>query len=82
MSVLLILIFASLSLAAVFLFGFIWAVKSGQFEDTGTPALRILPEDPPAIAITEFRSNGSCERSISNPLPQKEGPINPFLNQS
>jgi cbb3-type cytochrome oxidase maturation protein len=45
MSVLLILILASLTLAAAFLAGFIWAVRSGQFEDTCTPSMRILTEE-------------------------------------
>ena len=45
MSVLLILILASLTIALVFLGGFIWAAKSGQFEDTCTPSMRILNED-------------------------------------
>jgi cbb3-type cytochrome oxidase maturation protein len=45
MSVILILIFASLAVALAFLAGFIWAVKAGQFEDTCTPAMRILSED-------------------------------------
>ena len=45
MSVILILILASLGVAVTFLAGFIWAVKSGQFEDTCTPAMRILSED-------------------------------------
>ena len=45
MSVILILILASLAVALAFLLGFIWAVKSGQFEDTCTPAMRILSED-------------------------------------
>jgi cbb3-type cytochrome oxidase maturation protein len=45
MSVILILILASLAVALAFLVGFIWAVKSGQFEDTCTPAMRILSED-------------------------------------
>jgi cbb3-type cytochrome oxidase maturation protein len=47
MSVILILILASLAVALVFLGGFIWAVRSGQFEDTCTPAMRILSEDEP-----------------------------------
>ena len=42
-----ILILASLAVALAFLAGFIWAVKSGQFEDTCTPAMRILSEDEP-----------------------------------
>jgi cbb3-type cytochrome oxidase maturation protein len=45
MSVILILILASLAVAAAFLACFIWAVKAGQFEDTCTPAMRILSED-------------------------------------
>ena len=45
MSVILILILASLAVAVAFLAGFIWAVKAGQFEDTCTPAMRILSED-------------------------------------
>ena len=45
MSVIVILILASLALAATFLAGFIWAVRSGQFEDTHTPALRVLFDD-------------------------------------
>lgn len=51
MAVILILILASLALAGGFLLGFIWAVRSGQFEDARTPALRILTEDKaPAAA--------------------------------
>ena len=47
MSVILILILASLAVALAFLAGFVWAVKAGQFEDTTTPAMRILSEDEP-----------------------------------
>jgi cbb3-type cytochrome oxidase maturation protein len=47
MSVIIILILASLGVAATFLGGFIWAVRSGQFEDTLTPSMRILAEEPP-----------------------------------
>lgn len=45
MSVLLILIFASLIIAGVFLVCFIWAVNAGQFEDTCTPSMRILTDE-------------------------------------
>ena len=46
MSVILILILASLAMWRWrFWPGFIWAVRSGQFEDTCTPAMRILGED-------------------------------------
>jgi len=45
MAVVVILILASLGFALVFLTGFVWAVRSGQFEDVETPGLRILTED-------------------------------------
>lgn len=45
MEVILILITLSLMLGLSFLIAFLWAVKSNQFEDTHTPALRILIED-------------------------------------
>jgi len=48
MSVILILILASLTLAVAFLIGFIWAVRSGQFEDTYTPSMRILADEEPS----------------------------------
>ena len=47
MSVLLILMLASLAVALLFLFGFFWSVNSGQFEDTCTPSMRILTDDEP-----------------------------------
>ena len=37
----------ALLLAGGFLIAYIWSVRSGQFEDTTTPAMRILPDDKP-----------------------------------
>lgn len=45
MSVLIVLILASLSVASLFLAAFIWAVKKNQYEDTYTPSIRILKND-------------------------------------
>lgn len=42
MSVLFIMIGASLILALGFLIAFLWAVKKGQYEDDYSPAVRIL----------------------------------------
>ena len=42
MSVIYILIGISIVVATGFLLAFIWAVKSGQFEDTYTPSVRML----------------------------------------
>jgi cbb3-type cytochrome oxidase maturation protein len=52
MSVIVLLIAAGGAVAAGFLGAFAWAVTSGQFDDTVTPALRVLERDPepPQIA--------------------------------
>lgn len=48
MSVMVILVAFSILVAAGFLFAFLWAVKSGQYDDRHTPALRMLFDDRPA----------------------------------
>lgn len=45
MSVIFILIIISMIVAGSFLALFIWAVKSGQFDDTITPSIRMLFDD-------------------------------------
>lgn len=45
MNILYLLIGASLLAALVFLALFIWSVRTGQFEDTYTPSVRILFDD-------------------------------------
>jgi len=45
MSVIFILIAASLCIALAFLVAFIWSVKTGQFDDDYTPSVRMLFED-------------------------------------
>jgi cbb3-type cytochrome oxidase maturation protein len=45
MNILYVLIGVSLFAALIFLAMFIWAVKSGQFEDNYTPSVRILFEE-------------------------------------
>jgi cbb3-type cytochrome oxidase maturation protein len=45
MSVIVLLIAAGGAVAAGFLAAFVWAVRSGQFDDTCTPAIRVLLED-------------------------------------
>jgi len=44
-SVIVLLIAAGGLVAGGFLAAFVWAVRSGQFDDTTTPALRILFDD-------------------------------------
>jgi cbb3-type cytochrome oxidase maturation protein len=47
MSVVFILVFVAIIMAGAFLVSFIWAVKSGQYEDTYTPSIRILFDELP-----------------------------------
>ncbi len=45
MSAIFLLIGISIVVAGGFLFAFLWAAKTGQFEDDRTPAMRILFDD-------------------------------------
>ena len=45
MSVIILLIVISVIVAVFFLGVFIWAVKTGQFDDTVSPSIRILFDD-------------------------------------
>jgi cbb3-type cytochrome oxidase maturation protein len=45
MNIFYLLIGVSLLAALIFLAAFIWAVRSGQFDDSETPSIRILFDD-------------------------------------
>lgn len=45
MSVIVLLIIAGGVVAGGFLCAFVWAVRSGQFDDTHTPAVRLLLDE-------------------------------------
>lgn len=68
MSALIILISASLFVALIFLFAFIWAAKKGQFDDDYTPSVRILFEDSqqPIANSQKFESNSILTTSLTN----------------
>ena len=61
MSAIYLLVLASLALAGAFLVAFIWAVRSGQYEDTATPALRKLGPIPLIV-----RSSSLLEDSLGH----------------
>lgn len=50
MSVIALLIVAGGAVAASFLAAFFWAVGNGQFDDTASPPIRMLLDDPPHTA--------------------------------
>jgi len=55
MSVIILLLIASLSVSVLFLIAFLWNVKHQQFDDVESPSMRMLFEDQP----TDNTSNTS-----------------------
>lgn len=49
MGIMYLMLIVSLLIALFFLFSFIWANKTGQFDDDVTPGMRILYEDDEII---------------------------------
>ena len=45
MSVIFLLISASTFVAGIFLVAFVWAIRSGQYEDDRSPAVRLFSDD-------------------------------------
>lgn len=54
-----ILIGFSLTVATGFLVAFLWAVKSGQYDDKYTPAVRILFDEPSMKSTLTVENNNS-----------------------
>lgn len=52
------MLIVSLIIALFFLIGFIWATKSGQYDDDYTPSVRMLFDDEKP---TKSNKNGSTE---------------------
>ncbi|MEZ5320253.1 MAG: cbb3-type cytochrome oxidase assembly protein CcoS [Vicinamibacterales bacterium] len=60
MSVIVLLIAAGGVVAAGFLAAFAWAVRSGQYDDTTTPAVRMLVDDA-SRPVTPTRSEDALD---------------------
>lgn len=45
MTIIILLISISLAIGVIFLFVFFWNIRSGQYDDTYTPSVRMLFED-------------------------------------
>lgn len=63
MEIIYILIPVSLVLLGVALWGFFWAVRSGQFDDLDSPAYRILMEEDRARNREQGRHGDDGERA-------------------
>jgi len=62
MSVIIILVIVGVIVAGVFLLAFIWAVKSGQYDDMYSPSVRILFDDQKE-SDTEISDNTTLNTS-------------------
>ena len=60
MSVIILLIIFSIIVATGFLIAFIWAAKSGQFDDTSSPSVRILFDDQKPARGKKKESEGKA----------------------
>ena len=56
MTIIYLLIGLSLTVAVAFLLSFLWAIRSGQYDDDYTPSVRMLFENEPAKPVI-FPSN-------------------------
>ena len=76
MSVIFILIACSLLLAGSFLAAFLWASRSGQFEDDYTPSVRILFEDErPTVSRNQLRENTTSGKVVPTESGRMDKPI-------
>lgn len=65
MSVIFILIACSLLLAGSFLGAFLWASRSGQFEDDYTPSVRILfDEERPKVSRNHLSKTAASKKIV------------------
>lgn len=75
MSVILLLLLASISVAALFLAAFLWSVKTGQYDDEISPPLRMLLDAPPLQSVIEPTDN-NLSQPISLSTQQTLNPTN------
>jgi len=69
MIVIFLLIPLSILIALIFLGAFIWAVRSGQYEDTCTPSMRVLLDEK----RPQGRENSGGKPAASPPKPAGDG---------
>ena len=65
MGIIVLLISISITIALLFLGIFLWSLKSGQFDDTTTPAMRMIFDDLKARAK-------KADKKVSAPNPTSD----------
>lgn len=68
MSVVIVLILASLTVGLIFLAAFTWCVRSGQYEDTFTPSLRVLVDETTSAPALTKPGNNSVPVPAAQPI--------------
>ncbi|NOX47022.1 MAG: cbb3-type cytochrome oxidase assembly protein CcoS [Chlorobi bacterium] len=66
MSIIFLLAVVGILVAGGFLFAFIWAVKSGQYEDSYSPSVRVLFDDHIEVPETEPSKNENTNPTKDN----------------
>ena len=72
MSVVILLMLASLAVGLVFVVAFVWSVRSGQYEDTLTPSMRVLLDD--ATSANVAQTSKSAVSQVSKPAEHTDRP--------
>lgn len=67
MSVIFVLIGVSLAVAIGFLIAFLWAVRSGQYDDDYTPSIRILFDDDKPASEPSDKDSTTKHKDKSKP---------------
>lgn len=71
MSVTVILMLAGLAVATLFLLGFVWSVRSGQYEDLQTPAMRVLLDEPAVSPTKNLSEAGGPSAHLPDSEPNQ-----------
>jgi cbb3-type cytochrome oxidase maturation protein len=62
MSVIFLLLIASVFVAALFLVAFLWSVKTGQYDDETSPAMRMLFEPPSPTSSSTIAAGNKAKQ--------------------
>ena len=66
MNIIFLLICVSLTVAIIFLVAFLWAVRSGQYEDDYTPSVRMLFDQELTKRNTNIKANTNSKADTSH----------------
>ncbi|NQU35391.1 MAG: cbb3-type cytochrome oxidase assembly protein CcoS [Bacteroidetes bacterium] len=75
MSVIIILVIVGIVVTGLFLIGFIWSVKSGQYDDMYSPSVRILFDDDDTTTI-DIEKISTPEKANSEIKSEKKSQTN------